>query len=175
MSSKILERIQIHPVMLPIDLNAATITGDYVSLKNYERLLCVLCCGDGTAGSDVDIQLYQSTDVSNSLADAKVLDVIETGRLYTKEHATALTGVGQWTEETQATADERWEPADSGELVLLWAVEIKADDLDVDNNFDCVRMDIIDPGAAKIGAAFYILADPKYPADPTRMLSALAD
>jgi len=175
MSSKILERIQIHPVMLPVDLNDGATTGDYVSLKNYERCLVVLVCGDGTAGSDVDVLLYQSTDVANSLTDAKVLDCLETGRIYTKEHATALTGVGTWTKETQATADEAWDPEDSGEQVLLWGFEVLASDLDVANGFDCIRADITAPGAAKIGAALYILADPKYPAAPELMLSALAD
>lgn len=173
MSSKLLERVQIVPVMLPVDLDTAAITGDYVSLKNYSRCCILLLCGDGTAGSDVAALLYQATDVAGT--SAKVLNALETGRIYTKEHATALTGVGQWTKETQATADEQWAPADSGEQVLLWGLEIKASDLDVDGGFDCIRCDFSDPGAAKIGAALYILYDPSYQAAPELMPDALID
>lgn len=173
MASKLLERVQIVPVMLPVDLNDGATTGDYVSLKNYERCCAVLVAGDGTAGSDVSVAFYQATDVSGT--SAKVLNALETGRIYTKEGTSALTAVAQWTKETQATADEQWAPTDSGEQVLLWAFEIKADDLDVDNGFDCIRMDISDPGAAKIGAALYILYDAKYPVAPELMLSAIAD
>lgn len=171
--TKLLERFQVVPVGLPKDLNDGATTGDYVSLKNYGRCLVLLLCGDGTAGSDVSLTLYQATDVAGT--GAKALNALLTGRVYTKEHASALTGVGQWTEETVSTATNTHAPADSGEQVLLWGLEVMSTDLDTDGGFDCLRVDINDPGAAKIGAALYILGDPRYAAAPAAQLSVIAD
>jgi len=175
MGAKLLERLQIQPVMAPVDLNDGATTGAYVSLKNYESCLCVLVCGDGTAGSDLSISMYQATAVAGT--GAKVLNCLETGRIYVKTAGTwaLVAAIGQWTEETQATADETYTDTDSGEEVQIWAFEVKASDLDVTNGFDCIRMDIADPGAAKLGAALYILGDPVTEIDPPLMPSAIAD
>ena len=172
-NSKGLERMQLVMAFEPADLNAAAATGDYVCLAHYRRLLAVILAGDGTASKDIPVSFYQAT--SNAGAGAKVLNALETGRIYTKEAASfaALAGVDQWTKETQATADETWSPGDSGEQVLVWAFEIKASDLDVDNNFDHVRMDVADPGASKIVAGLYILGDPDYASAPELMLSGV--
>jgi len=175
MSRKLLERLQLVMGCEPQDLDTAGITGDYVSMKNYGRLLIVVQAGDGTAGSDLTVDLYQATSVAG--AGAKVLNCLETGRIYTKQAATftLMQAVTAWTKETQATADEEWTDATSGEQVNLWAFEVRAADLDVSNGFDCVRADIADPGAAKIGALLYILGDPKYPAAPELMASGIED
>jgi len=170
---RMLEEINIQAVMLPVDLNDGATTGDYVSLKNYGKCLVVLIAGDGTAGSDVDVLLYQATNVAGD--DAKVLNCLETGRIFTKEGAAALTSAGTWTKETQATADEAWDPEDSGEVCLIWGFEVFASDLDGDNGFDCIRADVTDPGAAKIGVALYILGDPKNSAAPELMADPLID
>jgi|GEM_PF-875664 len=172
-NSKLLERLQLVMAFEPADLNSAGATGDYVCLAHYHRCLAVILAGDGTAGKDIPVSFYQAT--SNAGAGAKVLNVLETGRIYTKEAATfaALAGVDAWTKETQATADEQWAPGDSGEQVLIWAFEIRAEDLDVDNDFDHIRMDVADPTASKIVAGLYILGDPEYPAAPELMLSGV--
>ena len=173
MSSKILETMQIVPVMTPVDLHDAATTGAYVSLANYGSCLCVLLAGDGTGGSDVAVELFQAVNVAGD--QAKVLNALITGRIYTKEHATTLAAVGQWTKATQAVADEAYAPDDSGEHVLLWAFEVRASDLDQAGGFDCLRMDLTAPGAAKLGAALYLLCDPRYAKAPEDMPSAIVD
>lgn len=173
MSSKLLERLQLVLAIEPKDLNGAGATGDYVCLSHYRRCLIVVLFGDGTAGNDIDALLYQATDKAGG--SAKVLNVLKTGRIYTKEAASfaALAAIGAWTKETQATPDEQWTPDDSGEQVGLWGFEIMASDLDVANGFDHIRCDISDPSAAKVVAVLYILGDPDYPAAPELMLSAV--
>lgn len=173
MNSKLLERLQIVMAFEPADLNSAGATGDYVCLSHYRRCLCVILAGDGTAGKDIPVALYQAT--SNAGAGAKVLNALVTGRIYTKEAASfaVLAGVDQFTKETQATADEQWAPGDSGEQVLVWAFEIDASDLDTDNGYDHVRMDVADPAASKIVAGLYILGDPEYSAAPELMPSGV--
>jgi len=178
MAIKLLERLNIVPLNIPVDLDDGELTTDIVSLKNYESMLLVVFFGDGTAGDDVTVTLAQCTDVANSESDNKVLNCLETGRIYTKMAAdeTALRLLTGWTAATQATADEAYTDTDSGEQCGIWAFEIKASDLDVTNNFDCVYATINgDGGAAKLGAVFAIMGDPKYPSDPTLMKDPLVD
>lgn len=175
-----LEEIQIHPIVpayVVDDGDDDTVaTGDYISLKNYGKCLVLWCFADGTATSgDIDIEIYQSTDVSNSLSDAKALDVCKTGRIYSKKHASDLSAVGQWTKVTQATADEIYDDETSGEEMGMIAIEICADDLDVENGFDCIRCDLDTISSAKLVCGLYILSDPRYSAAPEDMASALAD
>lgn len=173
MNAKVLERIQIIPLADVADVDAASgVTGGYVCLKDYERVLIVVQSGDGTSGNDLDVLLYQKDSAGNS----KVLDVLETGRIYTKQGVdfAALVAVAAWTKETQAVADEQWTPDDSGEQCLLWAFEVMASDLDVSNGYNYIRCDLSDPGAAKIATGMYILMDPKYPAAPEKMKSGLS-
>jgi hypothetical protein len=174
MHSQLLERVQIVPVQVagPADINGAAVTGDYVSLEQYRRCLVVLEAGDGTATSgDLTVAFYQAT--SNAGGDAKVLNALSTGRIFSKTHASSFAGVGTWTKETQATADEQWTDATSGEKVVLWAFEIEDQDLDADNGFDHIRMDISATSSSKIVSALYILYDAKHEMQPTNMLSAL--
>lgn len=174
-NSLMLERMQIVAGQAagPADINGAAVTGDYVSMKNYRRCLVLVYAGDGTAGGDLDVKLYQATDVAGT--GAKVLNALETGRIFTKQHASSFATVEQWTEETQATADEQYTDAASGEKVNLWGLEVMASDLDADNNFDCIRADVADPSAAKVVALLYLLGDAKYASRPDQMLSAIVD
>jgi len=62
----------------------------------------------------------------------------------------------------------------SAEAEAIIAVDIKAEDLDVDNDFDCVRLDVADVGSnAQLGCGFYILYEPRSAEEPA--LSAIAD
>lgn len=178
MGSKLLEQIQIHPIWpayVVDDGDDDTVaTGDYVSLKNFENVLVLIVFNDGTATSgDIDIEVYQATDTSNSLSDAKALDVCKTGRIYSKKHATDLSAVGQWTEETQATADEIYDDETSGEALGMIAIEIRASDLDVDNGFSAIRVDLDTISSAKLLTGLYILGGAKIQAAPALMPSAL--
>jgi hypothetical protein len=177
-SLSLLEQLQIHPIWpayVVDDADDDTVaTGDYVSMKDYESLLILIAFGDGTATSgDIDIELYQSTDTSNSLSDAKALDVCETGRIFSKVNATDLSAVGAWTKETQATADEIYDDEASGEKLGMIAIEIKASDLDADNGFTAVRCDLDTVSSAKLVCGLYILGNPRINAAPDLMPSAL--
>lgn len=173
---RLLEQIQIVPMQAagPADIDSAAVTGGYVSLKNFNRMLVLVYAGDGTATSgDLTVSLYQASDVSGT--GAKVLNALETGRIFTKQHASSFATVGTWTKETQAVADEQYTDATSGEQVNLWALEIAASDLDADNGFDCVRADIAATSSAKIVSGLYILGEPKQAGAPELMPSVIAD
>jgi len=173
---KMLEQIQIHPIWpgyVVDDGDDDTVaTGDYVCLKDYDNCLVLIAFGDGTATSgDIDIEVYQATD--NAGTGAKALNALETGRIYSKVHATTLAAVGQWTEETQATADEVYDDEASGEKLGMIACEIMASDLDADNGFDHIRVDLDTISSAKLVCGLYILGGAKHQLSPALMLSAL--
>lgn len=175
---KMLEQLQIHPVIpayVVDDADDDTVaTGSYVCMKDFENLLVLVPFADGTATSgDISLEVYQATDTSNSLSDAKVVNCLSTGRIYYKTHATTIAAVGQWTAATQATADEVYTDATSGEKIGMIALEIFASDLDVTNGFDCVRVDMGSVTSAKLVCPLYILGGAKINADPTLMPSVL--
>lgn len=168
--SRLLERVQIVEGFKAVDLQAAANNGDYVSLENYGGVLILFHSAVGTAGDDPTLTVQQAQDVAG--AGVKALNFTRIDR---KQAATDLSGTGQWTKTTQAAANTYTE-ATAAEQDLLWAVDIQADELDVDNGFDCVRATVADIGAnAQLGMLLYLLYDPRYPTAPENMLSAIVD
>ena len=47
-----------------------------------------------------------------------------------------------------------------------YAIEIEASMLDLTNDFDCVAVAIVDPGAAMLGSVVYVLSEPRYAGIP---------
>jgi hypothetical protein len=168
-NARLLERLQIVSGFPPASLTTAR-TGDVVCMKGYRRCLVVFHGAIGTAGDDPTITITQATDVAYS--NPKALNFTE---IYVKMDATHLTDVGQWTKVTQA-ASNTYTDATSAEQEKVWAIEFKAEDLDIKNDFDCIRAAIGDVGTnAQIGALFYILGDPVNSVAPADMLSAIVD
>lgn len=172
-----LEQFNIVPLCIPMDANGAgaLLTSIYFSFKGYRSATIVGLFGDASAGHDLGIKLYQAKDVAGT--DAKVLNALSTGRIYSKEAGTfaLLQAVTGWTKQTQATADEAWVGLTSGESVGLHAIEISQEDLDRDNGFNAVRADLDDPTESKIIALFAILHDPRYAGAPEDMPNPLVD
>lgn len=156
----------------PIDMQDSSgehVTGDWVSLKNWRRVICVLMGGVGNSGQD-PVMTFDQAD-TNAGGNSKTLAVVDTA--YKKQAATDLLSTGVWTKVAQ-TAAATFTDADAGEQVKIHAVEIKVSDLDVDNGFDHIRMTVPDVGAnAQLGAGLYILANPAYPNAPENVLSPL--
>lgn len=168
-NASLLEQLQIVPAFPPVNLGTAR-TGDVVSLKNYRRCLVVLHKGIGPANDDVTLTILQGTDVA--FATNKALNFTT---VYTKEDLTHLTDVGQWTKVTQA-AGNTYTTLTSAETELMWAVEFKAEDLDIANGYDCIRASTNDVGTTtSIGTIWYILGDPVLMTAPQDMPSAIID
>ena len=165
----ILECAQIVSGFAPIALTTAR-TGDVVSMKNYRRCLVLFHKGIGTAGEDPTITLLQGTDVA--FGTNKVLNFTT---IYVKQDPTSLGDVAQWTKVTQSAANT-YTDATSGEQAALWAIDIKAEDLDIASDYDCIRASVGDVGSvSQIGALEYILYDPIQMTAPESMPGAIAD
>lgn len=166
MNQHILEKIQIASGFVPLHIGSAR-AGDYVSMKNYGRCAIVFFAAAGTAGDDPTITVVQATSVAASSEKA-----LNFTRVDHKQGAD-LTAVGQFTTVTQAAANTYTDET-SAEIQKIWVIDIKAEDLDVDNGFDCIKASIGDAGTTnQLGCMLYLLHEPRYSTVP--LPSALTD
>lgn len=172
----LLEQVQIVEGFPAVDLDtAATNSGDWVSLKNYRHIAIVLAAGLGTAGDDPLLTILQAQDVAGT--GSKALN-INTNKIFKKQAATDLSATGQWSSAAADVTANAWDNATAAEQDVIVVVEFDADELDVDNGFDCVSATVAlggGGGAAQPGVLLYFLSEPRYGAAATRMVSALAD
>jgi len=150
----LLEKVDIVSGIVPINLGSAR-TGDVVSLKNWGRCAIVFFKAAGSASEDPTITVEQCINVAGSSNKA-----ITFTRIDTKQGT--LTSVGTWTEVSQAAANT-YTNATASENQAIWVIEVKAEDLDVDNGYDCITCSIADAGSVnQLGAVLYILHEPRY-------------
>lgn len=151
-----------------VDLQTAANTGDYVNVRDFDRLAVVFISGVGTAGDDPTLVLQQAT--SNAGGSVKDLNFTV---IYRKQAATSLASTTAWTRTTQ-TAATSYTQTDAAEQSLIWVVEIDPASLDVANGFDYVRATVADVGGnAQPGYLFYIGRHGRYAQSPANKLSAL--
>jgi hypothetical protein len=169
-NAHILEKVQIVEGFPIVDLKTGANSGDYVSLKGYKRCAIVFFSSAGAAGEPPTVTLQQAQDVSGTAV--KNLTTVTT--FYVKQATTDLTGTGQWTKVTQAAANTFTRTA--GNQDKLWVYEVREDQLDSNNGFDCLRATIASVGSTiQLGGLLYILHDPRYPDAPENQLSAIVD
>lgn len=156
MAEKFLSRATIESAIIPVDLSTAANNGDWVSLENYERCVVVFFAAAGTAGDDPVFTLRQATDASGTSAKALNFTVVH-------KKVGTLTSVTGFTRATQAAANTYTDDA-SAEAQKIIAVEVAADELDVDGGFVFLQLQIPDVGTnAQLGCGLYIMLEPRYP------------
>lgn len=143
---------------VPADMASAALTGDWVSMKGYGKIRVCFAKGAGTTGDDPTLTIQQATAVAGTSAKA-----LNFTTLYTKTGT--QTSTGTFTKVTQ-TAANTYTDTTAAEKQALWVVEFNAEDLDVDNGFDCVQAAVADTGTTtnpQYGVIWYELLDPRYP------------
>jgi hypothetical protein len=154
MNTRFLDTHDVVAGFVPINIGSAR-QGDAVSMKNWGRCLILFIAAAGPAGDDPTLTVEQCTAIAPS--NAKALNFT---RVDVKQGT--LTAVGTWTKVTQA-AGNTYTDDESAEVQKIWAVEIAAEDLDVDNGYDCIQASVGDAGTAtQIGALLYILSEPRF-------------
>ena len=153
---KFLEGANIVAAFVPVDTQTAENAGDWVNLSKWGRVLCVLFKAAGIAGDDPVFTLNQAKD--NAGGSAKALTFTDIWKKVGTQ-----TGIASFTKVVQAAAGTYTDAA-SAEAQTIMAVEVKASDLDVANDFTHVQLVIPDTGAggAQLGCAFYIMLDPTF-------------
>lgn len=159
MSEGFLEKNTIVSAFVPVDMQTANNEGDWVSFAKYDRCLIVLFKGIGTAADDPIFNLQQADSLSGGNAKDLLFTVIH------KKVGAQITTL-DFSRVTQTAATSHTD-AVSAEAEAIMAVEVKADELDVDNGFNWIRLDIANIGSnAQLGCAFYIMLGARY-AQPT--------
>ena len=160
------EKNQIVVGVMPYDTMAAAVGGDFVSLKLFHHVVVKFVRVAGSAGEDPTITITQATSVAG--AGEKALNFTD---IYEKEGTTNAAGgmaaIGTFTKTTQ-TAANTYSSGTSGENDTMQCFEFDADELDVDNGFDCIRASISDPGSGTgyYGYLEYILTEARHKSDP---------
>ena len=136
--------------------------GDYVSMKNFDRITFIIAVDNATTVTGGAVTLKQATLVDG-----------------TGEKALAFTKM--WANEDTAASDTLVETAVTSNTFttlttdaknLIYVIEVKADELDVSNSFECVRIDVASMANA-VGSVVYVLRSSRYA--PPLAVSAITD
>lgn len=167
-NGEFLEKADIVSGFVPVNMCTADNTGTYVNMGKYNRAVCVLFKSLSATSEDPVLKVQQAT----SAAGAGAKDLLFTRYRVKKALVGALGAVGQFTQVTQTAATSVTAEVEAENEALV-AVEIKADDLDVNNGFKFINASVADPGnTAQLGCVFYIMVEPREAA--AAMPSAIA-
>jgi len=136
----------------PVLLNTAGITGAYVSMKNYNHLTAIVALAPASGTDTAAITAKQATAIAGTSAKALGFSNIWKNGAPGTNDTLVKTAVVANSVTTSALA-----------ALELYVIEIDAADLDVANGFDCVGIDVSDPGSVSTPASIiYILSQPRY-------------
>lgn len=157
MNRTLLEKLDLVSGIVPINLGSAR-SSDVISIKNHQRVSLVFFKAAGSASEDPTLTVLQATSITPS--NAKALTFTD---IWTKQGT--LTGVGTWTKVTQAAANT-YTNTTLSEQECIFVIDFKAEDFDLDNNYDCIQVTIADAGSVnQIGCLLIVLHEPRYTKD----------
>jgi hypothetical protein len=133
------------PITALAPILPSTSTPDFISMKNYDRLMILIVVDNGATVTGSAITLKQATVVAGT--DEKALG-------FDSVWANIDTAAADTLVKTAVTSDTFTTDTTDAKN-LLYAIEIEASSLDVANGFDCVRVGTGD-GANMVLAAIYI-------------------
>lgn len=149
----LIEESQVKQIVAPgTDMNAAAITGARVALKDFEKATIMILMGT-SVGAVVQATLRQHNAASGGTS--KDLEVIN-AHYYKAGAADIFTKVEPTAARALIDASAQF-AADEGIL----AVEVRSEDLDNDNGFHWLSVDLADSTAAKLVAGVVILGEPR--------------
>lgn len=130
----------------------STSVPDYVSLKNFERLCIVVLAKNATTVTGSAITLKQATTVAGGSEKALA---------FTKMYSNVDTAAADVLAE-QAVVSNTFTMQAVNSKNAMYVLEVKAEDLDVNNGFDCVRLGTGDATAQTV-TVLYALFGAKFP------------
>ena len=150
---------QVKPVLGLIGTVPTASTPDYVSLKNYERCQILILVSNATTVTGSAITVKQATNVAGGsekpLPFTKALRALDLAA----DDALAEFLVTSNTFTTDSTNSKQ----------LLYVIDVKAEDLDVNNGFDCIRAGTGNATAATV-TVLYQLYGAKYSTMPSAIV-----
>lgn len=140
------------PAVLPVNLNTGANTGFRVHMKDCRAVSIVVFASIGTAASDLALDVQES----NAATGGTIQDLDIVTKYYIKD-ALALDASATWSETSQAAASEIPDTGGAGtsaEHSQIVVVEVRAEQLS--DGFEWISVNLPQPGATKLGCAFYI-------------------
>lgn len=133
-------------------------TPDYVSLKNYGHFTAVITIDNGATVTGSAITLKQAQDVAGTNEKALAFTVVG---------ANTDTGAGDALTETAVTSNT-FTTDTTNNKNLMYVLEVDPAELDLANNFDCIRVGTGDAVNAVTNVLYYLTeARYKAPSPPT--------
>lgn len=129
----------------------STTVGDYVSLKNYSRCCIILTGLNTTTVTGSAITIKQAQAVANTGEKALAFDFVYANLDVTATDTLVETAVASNTFTTDAT----------NSINFMYVMDVRAEQLDQANNFDCIRLGTGNATNATLTAT-YILYPPRY-------------
>lgn len=150
-NGQFMEYATVKQIAAPKDINASAITGARASLKEGERVTAVISMGAGAGTTDaISFQQHDAATAGNSKA-------ITISRYYLRLDAeTSFTKVELGT--AVSTLDLS---ASIGGVTADVVVEFEAQDLDVNNDYAYVSVNVAASAAAKVVSGLYVYGEPK--------------
>jgi hypothetical protein len=142
------------PAIVPVNLNTAGNTGERVHMKNYRNCAIVIFASIGTAASDLAVDLQES----NAATGGTIRDLDIVTKYYIKD-ALSLTAATTWSEISQSAASEISDTGGAGTSAEhSQVVVIEVDATQLSDGYEWLSINVPQPGATKLGCAFYILS-----------------
>lgn len=161
-NSKLLEQVKVvyaFPHGTP-----STAVPVYVSLKNYKRCTIILMVDKDSTGATSAVTISQATAVAGT--GAKALNTWTADSVVDAASGTlggTITAVGDTFAATTVTSGT-FTTATTASKNALYVIEVKSEDLDVANSFDCIRLGLGDSSSSThvVVTAIYLLRDPRF-------------
>lgn len=125
--------------------------GDFICMKNYRRLTIVILVDNATTVTGGAITLVQATEVAGSTTAALAM---------TRMWANTDVGASDTLVKTAVT-NNTFTTSTTDNKNLMYVIEVLAEDLDLANGYDCVRVDSASMANA-VGSVLYILDGARY-------------
>jgi hypothetical protein len=139
------EDVMIVECIEPLDITGSAKDGNYVSLKNAGHVTIVINTGAWAGGTSA-VTINQATAVAGTSEKALGFSV-----MYTNDGAATASAL---TSTTVGSNTFNLDTANS-----MYVIEIPADTLDADNDFDCIQLALASPGSnADLVSATYVLS-----------------
>lgn len=142
---------QVKPVFALASVVPSSAVPAYISMKDYARLAIIILVKNATTVTGSAITLKQATSVAAGSEKA-----LNFSTAYRDIDTGAADGLASF-----AVASNTFTTDSTNSKNLMYVIDVKAEDLDVNNNFDCVRLGTGDATAATV-TVLYILSGARY-------------
>lgn len=137
--------------LTPAALTGAAGDGDFINMRYVDKVQILLSVNNATTVTGGAVTLLQATDNAGTGAKALAFDTVWANVDIGASDTLTETAVTSNTFTTNTTNDKD----------LLYVIEVNADDLDVNNNFTHMRIDVASMANA-VGSAVYIAYCQRY-------------